>query len=267
MSGWQLAHDTAAAYERYLVPVLFAPLADRLIAGAAPHPDDRVLDVACGTGIVARRIAPRVRSVTGVDVNDGMLTVARAADPSIRWLEGDAAAIPLPDASVDLALCQQGLQFLGDRAAALRELGRVLAPGGRLAVAAWRAPEHNPGWLRLAEALDRHVGAETGASMRSPFALGGEELRALLAGFDDVALRIEILPVRFPSAREMLLQEEAASPMEEAIAALAEADHEALIRDFEAAMAAHADDEGVTFPMEATLATARHFSAAGQAIR
>jgi hypothetical protein len=103
--------------------------------------------------------------------------------------------------------------------------------------------------------------------MRSPFVLGGAELRALLADFADVALRIETLAVRFPSAREMLLQEEASSPMEDAIAALPEADHEALIRDFEEAMAVHADDEGVTFAMEATIATARHFSAAGHAIR
>jgi SAM-dependent methyltransferase len=256
MTGWQLAHDTAAAYERHLVPVLFAPLADRLIARAAPRADDRVLDVACGTGIVARHIAPRVRTVSGVDLNEGMLAVARAADPSIRWLEGDAAALPLPDASVDLALCQQGVQFFPDRAAALRELWRVLAPGGRLAIAAWRAPEHNPGWLRLAEALDRHVGAETGASMRSPFVLDGAELRALLADFSDVALRIEILPVRFPSARDMLLQEEASSPMEDAIAALPDAQHQALVRDFADAMIAYTDDDGVAFPMEAHLVTA-----------
>jgi SAM-dependent methyltransferase len=268
MSDWQLASDTAAAYERHLVPVLFAPLADRLIERAAPRPDDRVLDLACGTGIVARRIAPRVRTVTGLDLSDGMLAVARAADPSIRWLEGDAAALPLADASVDLVLCQQGMQFFGDRAAVVRELGRVLAPGGRLVAAAWRAPVHNPGWLRLAEALDRHAGAEVGAAMRAPFALGGEELRAaLLAGFADVELRIEILPVRFPSAREMLLQEEASFPMEDEIAALSEAEHEALVGDFEAAMAAYADDAGVTFAMEATVAAARHFSAAGQAIR
>ena len=256
MSGWQLEQDTAAAYERHLVPAMFAPCADRLIACAAPRPDDRVLDVACGTGIVARRIAPRVLSATGLDTNAAMLAVARAADPAVRWVEADAAAIPLPDASFDLVLCQQGVQFFGDRAAALRELRRVLAPGGRLAIAAWRAPEHNPGWLRLAEALDRHVGPETGAAMRSPFVLGGAELRALLADFGDVALRIEILPVRFPSARDLLLQEEAASPMAGALAALSDAQHGALVRDFADAMIAYTDDAGVTFPMEAHVATA-----------
>jgi SAM-dependent methyltransferase len=255
-AGWQLQAGTAAAYERHLVPALFAPLADRVIARTSPRPDDRVLDVACGTGIVARRIAPRVQAVTGLDLNEGMLAVARAADPSIEWIAADAAAIPVPDASFDLVICQQGLQFFPDRAAALRELARVLAPGGRLAIAAWRAPEHNPGWLRLAEALDRHVGPETGAAMRSPFALEGTELRALLTGFSDVALRIEILPVRFPSAREMLLQEEAASPMEDALEALTEEQHEALVQAFEEAMIAHADDDGVAFPMEAHLATA-----------
>ena len=92
--------------------------------------------------------------------------------------------------------------------------------------------------------------------MRSPFVLDGAELRALLADFDDVALRIEIQPVRFPSARELLLQEEAASPMAEALAALSDAQHEALVRDFADAMIAYTDDDGVTFPMEAHVATA-----------
>ena len=158
VTGWQLEGTAAEAYERYLVPAFFGPFADRLVELAAPRPADRALDVACGTGIVARRIAARVARAVGLDSNPGMLEVARTVEPSIEWRAAEAGAMPLPDASFDLVLCQQGLQFFPDRAAALREMRRVLAPGGRLAVSAWRAAEHNPGWLRLAEALDRHAG-------------------------------------------------------------------------------------------------------------
>ena len=151
-----------------------------------------------------------------------MIEVARAVAPSIEWWAAEAGAMPLPDASFDLVLCQQGLQFFPDRAAALAEMRRVLAPGGRLAISAWRAAEHNPGWLRLAEALDRHAGAEAGAIMRRPFALGAYELRDLLggAGFADVAVRIRIEPVRFPSAEALLRRQQAASPLAGPLSAL-----------------------------------------------
>jgi SAM-dependent methyltransferase len=252
MTGWRLEGDAAEAYERYLVPAFFGPFADRLVELAAPRASDRALDVACGTGIVARRIAPRVAGTAGVDSNPGMIAVARTVEPSIDWRTAEAGELPLPDASFDLVLCQQGLQFFPDRAAALREMRRVLAPGGRLVVSAWRAAEHNPGWLRLAEALDRHAGPEAGAIMRRPFALGGGELRGLIrdAGFRDVAARIRIVAVRFPSAEELLRRQQVASPLAGPLSALDEATHADLVRDFAAALAPYADDDGVTFPME-----------------
>ena len=99
-----------------------------------------MLDVACGTGTVARLAAARVGSagaVTGVDLTPGMLAVARrieAEGAPIDWQEASADRLPLPDASADVALCSLGLQFFPDRPAALREMRRVLIPGGRLAV-------------------------------------------------------------------------------------------------------------------------------------
>ena len=194
--------------------------------------------------------------VTGLELNPGMLEVARAADPTIEWLAGDAAAMPVPDGSFDLVLCQQGLQFLPDRAAGLRELRRVLVPGGRLAVSVWRALEHNPGWLRLAEALERHAGPDVGAIMRAPFALGSQELRALFGDFRDVAVRIRVVAVRFPSARDLLLRQEAASPLAGPLAALTDETRDALVRDFADAMQPHTDDDGVCFPMETHVVTA-----------
>jgi SAM-dependent methyltransferase len=255
---WQVAAAAAEAYERYMVPAFFGPFAERLIELAAPRPADRVLDVACGTGIVARRIAPRVSSVTGLDLNAGMLDVARAAEPTIEWLEADACALPLPDAAFDLVLSQQGVQFLPDPATGLREMRRVLAPGGRLAVSVWRDAVHSPGWLRLAEALDRHAG-EAGTIMRAPFSLSdAAELRGLVhsAGFRDVSVRIRMLPVRFPSASDLLSRLEVASPLAGPLSALSRETREVLARDFAIALRPHTDDDGVCFPMETHIVTA-----------
>jgi SAM-dependent methyltransferase len=116
--GWQLAGCLPENYERHLVPALFGPWAAQLVELAAPGPGERVLDVACGTGIVARRAAALVQpggAVAGLDSNRGMLEVARAAAAEVRpvidWRAGDAADLPFPDGVFEVVLCQQGLQF------------------------------------------------------------------------------------------------------------------------------------------------------------
>jgi ubiquinone/menaquinone biosynthesis C-methylase UbiE len=125
-------------YERYFVPAIGAPLARDLLGVAALRPGERVLDVGCGTGIVARLASEQVGStgsVTGVDVNPGMVAVARSTTPanrSIKWREASAEDMPLPDESFDVVLCQLSLQFMADRLGALQEMRRVLVPGGRL---------------------------------------------------------------------------------------------------------------------------------------
>jgi len=135
-SGWQLASESVAeASERYLMSTFGYAWTQALVQLAMPQEGDRVLDVACGTGPVARYIAPFVGStgrVVGLDLNSGMLDTARAmpvpAGVSIEWREGNATALPFPNAGFDVVCCQQGLQFFPDRPAALREMHRVLAP-------------------------------------------------------------------------------------------------------------------------------------------
>lgn len=209
--GWQLEESSAKAYERYLVPLLFAPGAEGLIELAALKPGERVLDVACGTGIVARLAAARVGSggkVVGLDVNEGMLEVARSISrdihPPVEWWREDAADMPFADETFDVVFCQQGLQFFEDQPAALSEMHRILAPDGRLLLSVLRSIKHNPGWRPLAEALKRYVGPEAGVMMRSPFPIfNTDELRDLFAGagFRDVHISIGIGPVRYPSAQ------------------------------------------------------------------
>ena len=262
---WQLEESSAEAYERYLVPLLFAPGAEYLVELA--NPGERVLDVACGTGIVARRAAGRLGSgatVVGLDINEGMLEVARKVSsgvcPQIEWRKGDATDMPLPDGAFDVVFCQQGLQFLPDRPAPLGEMHRVLVPNGRLAISVLRSIEHNPGYRLLAEALERHVGADAGSMMRSPFSsLSADELRALItgSGFRDVRILLGIAPVRYPSVEELVRWEGASSPLAGPIGALTDDVRAALIRDVGEALRTYTDDDGVVFPTETYLVVAR----------
>jgi SAM-dependent methyltransferase len=246
---------------------LFAPGAQYLVELAAPGPGERVLDVACGTGIVARRAVSRVGSrgkVVGVDINEGMLEVARkvSADiyPAIEWHQGDATDMPLPDRAFDVVFCQQGLQFVPDRPAALGEMHRVLVQNGHLALSVLRSIEHNPGYRLLDEPLEWHVGSDAGAMMRSPFtSLSVDELRDLItgAGFRDVRIFLGVAPVRYPSVEEFLRWEGASSPLAGPIGMLRDDVREALIRDVSEALRTYTDDEGIVFHTETYLAAVR----------
>lgn len=266
-SGWQLVEDSAEAYERYLVPLFFEPWAERLLAGAGVRSGERVLDVACGTGSVARRAAHRVGPsgrVVGLDLNEGMLAVARRVSgpsrPAIEWRQGDAASLPFPDGSFDVVTCQQALQFFPDRPRALREMRRVLAPGGRAALAVLRGLRHSPAYAPLADALEKHVAAEAGAMLRSIFpSWTREEMRALVreAGFRDPHVRSEVGSIRYPSAEEFLRQEAACSPLAGVLRGMPDAARAALVRELEAALGAHSDDDGIVTPMETWVVLAR----------
>ena len=198
--------SSAKAYERYLVPLFFGPGAQHLIELAALKGGERVLDVACGTGIVARTTAERVGNsgtVIGLDLNEGMLEVARNASsnihPNIEWRKGDVKEIPYEDSSFDVVFCQQGLQFFPNKLAALQEIHRVLKSNGRLALSTMRSIKHNHSYAILAQALKQHIGADAGLMMRSPFlSLNTDELRNLFltAGFHDSRILIGIEPAR-----------------------------------------------------------------------
>ena len=267
LDQWQLDTSSAEAYERYLVPLFFAPGAQYLIELSALAAGERILDVACGTGIVARSAAARVGvkgKVVGLDLNEGMLEVARTASskiqPEIEWRRADVRAIPMPEGAFDVVFCQQGLQFFAERSTALLEMRRVLAPEGRLALSVMRPIERNPGYVALAEALDKHVGPSAGAMMRSPFiSLTTGGLRDLIAGagFRDIRILFGVGPTRFPSVAELLRREAASSPLAAPIAALNAGVRDALVRDLEGALREYTDDEGVVFPTEVYFVTAR----------
>ena len=194
----------AAAYERYLVPAIFGPWARHVVEAHPPAPGSAVLDVACGTGIGARSAAPRVAPgglVVGVDADAQMLAVARNSAARIDWLRADALDLPLRAGKFDYVLCLEGLQFFPDRPAGLRELRRVMRPGGALVGTVWGPLEQNPAYHAVADGLRRFVSEEAGRL--PPFALSdADAIRSLLrsAAFRDISVRIESLPVVVPSA-------------------------------------------------------------------
>jgi SAM-dependent methyltransferase len=164
MSEAQLFVATAFTeiYERVLVGPLFRPFAEPLVARLAPHRGDSVIDVACGTGICARIAREHLTSgarIVGVDVAPAMLAVARAVDSTIDWRQGNATSLPVDGAErFTLLTCHQGLQFMPDKPAAVREMRRVMAPGGRAAIATWAGLQDTPGMLALNAVAERHVG-------------------------------------------------------------------------------------------------------------
>lgn len=266
-AGWQLDDARARDYERFLVAAVLDGWAADLVETVGVAAGAHVLDVGCGTGVVARHAAARVGargSVTGVDPNRSMLAVARelgaGLEPPVTWLEGDATDLPVAAVSVDVALCQQALQFVADPAAALAELHRVTVPGGRLGVATCRPLVHQPGYTALIGVVARHLGDRAAQVLASVYALGDlDELGGLVAaaGFGDVHRRIDLTTFRLPSAEALLTAETSSSPLGPAADLVDGAAYRELVADVEAALAPHTDDEGVIFPFETLVVTAR----------
>jgi len=202
--------ESAAAYEGLFVPALFGQWAPRVTDAAKVAAGDRVLDVACGTGVLAREAARRVRpggKVTGLDPTAGMLAVAARIDPSIEWREGVAEALPFPDQAFDVVLSQFGLMLFSDRELAAREMLRVLEPGGRLSVAVWNGIAHNPAYETLAALLEDVAGKPAADAIRAPFSLGDRDGLAALfedAGASNVTVDTRTGTGRFPSIRTMV---------------------------------------------------------------
>jgi len=192
----------ARAYEQFFVPALFAEWTAWVADAARIGTSDRVLDVACGTGVLAREIRSRTGGnggVTGLDANAGMLAVAAERAPDIEWRHGTAESLPFPDRSFDAVVSQFGLMFFSDRQRAVREMARVLAPGGRLAVAVWDSLDDTPAYAAEVALLERMAGRAAADALRAPFVLGST--RALVELFETAGLGGVIVQTRRGTAR------------------------------------------------------------------
>lgn len=252
-------------YEQELVDPLFRPFAEDLLDTVAPALGERLLDVACGTGIVARLARRRVGAngrVVGVDVAPPMLAVARSVAPEVDWREGDASlSLPLVSGEAfDVVTCHQGLQFFADRAAGLREMRSALGSGGRLGVATWLPDEGFPLLRELRRVAERHVGP----IVDRRHGLGdARELEALLrdAGFRDVRSTTATHTVRFEDGLTFVrLNAMAMVGMSAGAKAMSDeerARHVENIVDSSAELVARASDaNGMTYEIGANVATA-----------
>lgn len=251
-------------YEQCLVGPLFRPWAEDVLEEVALTPGDRLLDVACGTGIVARLARERLSggTIVGVDLSPAMLAVARRQGNGIEWREGDAGALPLRDGErFDVVVCQQGMQFFSDRAAAARQMRRAVAPGGRLAVSTWRPDAEVPVCEELRHVAERHLGPIT--DRRHSLGDAGS-LETLLrdAGFQDIRTRTLSRTIRFEDGSVFIrLNTMALVGMSGASKEMGDQEREgvvmAILRDSAPVLQANTDERGFSFQLSTNLATAR----------
>jgi ubiquinone/menaquinone biosynthesis C-methylase UbiE len=219
---FQLSVEAAEAYEAGFVPALFADWAPALVDAAGVRPSQAVLDVACGTGVVAREAADRQRGrgrVVGLDLNEAMLVVARRL-LDIDWLQGDAAALPFDDKEFDVVLCQAALMFFPDPALALGEMARVVKPGGTVAVQVWASRDSQTGFKPFYEVVARHAGQDAVDLISAYWTMGDlDHLSGLFkaAGLEIRATRTRTGAIRVPSIDQYVSTEIESTPLVERI--------------------------------------------------
>jgi ubiquinone/menaquinone biosynthesis C-methylase UbiE/uncharacterized protein (DUF1330 family) len=215
IAGEGARRSPAEVYDMLFVPALFQQWGPIVAGEARIGPGDHVIDVACGTGVLALAALDRVGAdgaVVGLDPNPDMLAVARRKSTRIDWRAGHAEQIPFPDGSFDAVVSQFGLMFFEDRARGLREMMRVLKPGGRSAVAVCDTLDHSPGYAALADMLERLFGSDVANAFRAPFVLGDAKvLRALCAtaGIEHAEVKQRGGTVRFASIESLISTERA----------------------------------------------------------
>jgi len=261
--------NPAEGYESYMVPTLFGPCARILIQAADPEPGERVLDVGCGTGIVAREVASRLGAtgaVTGIDLSANMLAVARAAAAlerlTIEWREANAEQLPFHDGAFDLVLSQFALMFVADKAAALSEMRRVVIESGRVLISVWQGLDRHPFYQTLHNVIQQRLGM---SALQGIFALGNaDDVRglALAAGFRRVDIKPFSLTARFPNpddfiAGEIEVDTAAIPSMQHLDSKSRQAIVKAITRDMQSPLKELISDNHVVIPFHGLMITAR----------
>ena len=257
---WQVSTDAAEVYESCFVPAIFGAWAGPVADAAGIRAGDKVLEVGCGTGVLAREALTRVGQdgrVVGLDLNEGMLAVAARTEPQVEWRQGNATSLPFDDMSFDAVVSQFALMYFPDRVASLREMWRVLAPAGRLAVAAWASIDHARGYRMLVEITVGQCGREAADVLAAPFVLGDQaELAELVAasGMTDADIGIHQGSVRFPSVKEFIRVEVKGSPLADM---LGDDEMQSLAAESERALAEFVVSSGeIVMPIAAHIVTA-----------
>jgi ubiquinone/menaquinone biosynthesis C-methylase UbiE len=264
---WRLGATGPDNYEFYQVPSVFEPLARIFLDRIRLKPGERVLDVACGTGIVARLAAPAVApegSVVGVDLNADMLAVARRksaeAGLGIEWRQGEAGSLPCADGGFDAVLCQQGLQFFPDRLGALKEMRRVMADGGRLGLSVWRSVDHSPCHRAIADSLAVRFGPDVVRRFLAIFSFGDEQaLRRHVeqVGFSEIEIGTLVVRRHLLAPAQSVPGLLASTPVGPDVAALPAGVRDMIVSEVADRLQEYRDGDGLTVPQATFVVTAR----------
>lgn len=254
----QIVSSAAVVYDQFFVPALFGQWAEPVLDAADVESGDRVLDVGCGTGVLARTAVRRVGDaghVAGVDPNEGMLAVARAASERVEWVSGTAEALPFEDGAFDRAVSQFALMFFADRPKGIAEMARVVRPGGALGVAIWSSIEAAPGYAELAALIERQLGREAAEGVTAPFAMADPVLLGDLLGnsLDKVIIEPQRGTARFESIDDWLHTEIRGWTLADVID---DEQFERLLREARTELARFVGPDGrVGFPVQALIGT------------
>lgn len=187
----QISEDAAKVYDDVYLPALFQEWCPLAIQAAGIKTGDSVIDIACGTGALAiavsEHVGPEGKTI-GVDINEGMLNIARSKSSTVEWLSAPAEHLPIADDHFNCVLSQFGLMYFGNPEAGIREMMRVLQPGGKISVTVWNTLDNNPG-LAAEEYLWQQVFG--GEVEDAPYRLGDKQVLKNLfksSGIDDIQI-------------------------------------------------------------------------------
>jgi ubiquinone/menaquinone biosynthesis C-methylase UbiE len=262
---WQLSGNAAEQYEKIPARYILGPWALGLVEAAELQRDEKILDLACGTGVVTRAAAAKLGPaghITGLDLNEGMLKVAMAlGNPGVgglAWVRGSALEMDLPDAGFDLVLCQQGLQFFPDQHKALSETHRVLRDGGRAWFSIWA--EAGPYQIAVGAAIATHVDESTARRYKATRDVpDADSLRSQFsdAGFRQVDITRKEMQMRLPEIKKFIIAQLRSTPFAEAIESLSASDQAALAQDAAEELSPYADGVDAVVPDSINLVSAK----------
>lgn len=263
---WQLQRDAAEQYEDVLVRSILGPFARLIVDRSELQVGQRVLDVGCGTGAATRYAAEKVGTtgrVAGLDVNPGMIDVAKSLPPvsgvPIVWIEKSAYELPFADGEFDVVLSAQVLQFLTDRPLAMSQMHRVLAPGGRVCCSHWCDIRENPYFCALLDTLSEHLGRETAAGLEAAFTLSDPELLLSLlrdAGFREPTVTAVQLELPLPALDEFVPRHIDATPLATAFRAASAQDRRGIVDGMAERLSEFGSRDAVRVPFTSLVAVA-----------
>lgn len=262
-NGWQLSGDGPDAYEKYIVPAYTGAWAKEIVNRACLGEGEKVLDVACGTGLVAR-IASKKQSSTdliyGIDVNEAMLKKAREIEAHINWHHSDVTDMPFSDNKFDVILCQQGLQYFPNPSLALKEMRRVLAENGRILSSVWRPIKYSPFYESLCKVLEKYINAKAASMLSGAFSFGDHmKLKTLFsnAGFRSINVNIVIKQMSYSPFEEFVMGGIMATPFFKDIQGMQESKRGELLTEIHKLNQDYIDDNGLVAPLESYIVTAK----------